>query len=124
MQCDGQMTNVSKNSSITDMARPQLVSVCGLTWQRDDHLVIMVVEELIGDDLAVASLDLVVEQLPLFDLGEVPRDDVRTGGRRDELLLALARVEVRGREVQRGDVVADHVGRVQLELDGSSGCRK
>ena len=106
------------------MAPYRLVCVLSLTRQRDDHFVVVVVQELIRDDLAVAALHLVVEQLSLFDLGEVPRDDVRTGGRRDELLLPFARVEVRGREVQLADVVADHVGGVQLELDGSSGCRK
>lgn len=43
-----------------------------LTDQRDHHLVIVIEQELIGDDRGVASFDLVVHTLAGLDLREIP----------------------------------------------------
>jgi hypothetical protein len=50
----------------------------------------------------------------LLDLREVPSDDVGSCARADEFLLALAGVEVCGREVERLETVVNHVRWIQL----------
>lgn len=58
--------------------------VCAVTDQRDDHLVIVIEQELIRDHRGIASLNLVVHTLTGLDLREIPEGEQGGGERRGQ----------------------------------------